>query len=121
MALTVQKPKKDAAETVRWVNTLEGSMALGPCQISTLMNAMARMPARTSRTMTRASCQAYLRPPHCRARRRQTMDGRRATRPKRSRVLRNSVQEVKASWSRFGGWTRKKKAIWMTAPMGRLM
>lgn len=89
---------------------------LGMCELlcpeETNKRAVAGIP---STTLT-----AYFVPPHCRARHRQTIPGRRASRP-RALSCRSLFLSVILGMERFGMWSKKKIIAATTPPKGRLI
>lgn len=96
-----------------------GTVALGPIRNWMNMKRARRMNARMNKMIIRAEDHAYVVPPHWRARRRQTIPGRKTREPKGS-----SFQICCLSVSVFllgFVWRTKRTMATTTAPMGRLM
>jgi hypothetical protein len=86
---------------------------------STAMNAIAHTPNSTKSAIIRPLLQAYVKPPYCRARRRQTMLGIIKNSPKRSRFFSRSIIGISGL---TGGKGSKMKKMTSKAnpPIGRL-
>jgi hypothetical protein len=116
-----KKVKPAAQLTLRCSITFGGTVAVSGISVSTRQKPIARTPKRTSRAMIRPSFQAYVEPPHCRAKRRQTTDGTRHRTPRGSKLRICSLIGDFFFCSCFGGVQTNNIRIHETAPMGRLI
>lgn len=100
--------------------TLGGSDAVSGILIWTRANAKAHTPNMMKSRMILQLFHAYTEPPHCRASKRQTVDGMKNKVPRGSRRRICSLTEAGALG--FEGTLRKKKRrMKATTPTGRLM
>lgn len=85
------------------------------------MKTMMRMPETIKRAIIRALPQAYVDPPHWRARSRDTMAGRKKKVPRRSNSASLAFHPTAVFLTIFGDLKKKKMKMAVIRPNGRLM
>lgn len=114
-------PNQAEAATLRCLRTRGGTVALSCFFHWTNTKIRARTPKTTNSAMMRPLLHGYLLPPHCSARRRQTIMGRKKTVPRRSNCSRRAFQPTDKALAFFVGWKKKMMNAPVTPPNGRLM
>lgn len=111
------------AQTIdRMVTMRTGAVALSPCRIWIKPQTRNNTPKIHKSRTIRQLLHGYWPPPHCRARRRQTIDGTRNMVPQKSNFW--STERKLGVWfaAGFGGkWTTNRTTKKVTPPRGRLI
>lgn len=120
-AAPTMAPNQAEPYTLRFKKIRGGTVAFS-CDFHWMkMKAIAKSPLRTSRAMMRALPQLYLLPPHCRARSRQMMQGKKTAVPMTSNLRNRSRHESVSLGPRLGTLKKGIMKAAVTAPKGRLM
>ena len=116
----MKKVNTVAKNTLRWVITFGGIVAVSGFQTCTAAYANINTPKTTNSPIIRPSLQLYVEPPHCSARSNDTSPGRKNTMPMGSSRL-TCVMKLAGSCFWGGGFQRNSMTTIVTAPMGRLI
>ena len=113
-------PEKNAPDATDLCDIMRiGTVARSPMRNWIYMKMPMRIPPRIKRTMMRALSHEYVVPPHCRARSRQTIPGRKTIVPRGSSFI---ICSFRVSVFLLGGVDRmNRRTTKTTPPMGRLM
>ena len=120
MPAPTQVEYRRPAAMLRFLTIRGGTVAFSCFNIWTPMKAIIRTPNRTRRATIRQLFQAYVDPPHCKARRRQTTPGMKKNVPTGSSFSIFS-RTVRPEFAGAGALRMKAMMMSVTAPMGKLM